>query len=475
MIEFVSFSWIFRIFITVLLGFCVLVQTLAIVLNYHSKRLNTRMIFENALEIIVLLEILIFSLMHGQIISGFKNGFIVTTGYENLRIIMFFIALLLITIVSVLSKKIFPLIVIPAIFVSLPVVENILAKLFPWFFISSLILLLIRSIMIIIESISTIRNNISALSVKHAIDTLHSGVLFSESDGHILISNKKMQDLMVLVAGKVFRNADDFYKMIVSDKLKLQFDKAKLDGHRFYTLDNGSVWMFTKTDVSIRMKNYIHISASDVTDICNLTLKLQIQEEELRKKSRELKEAIKNLHILSKKKEIENAKMRAHDILGQRLSVLLRTIQTEESIDYDLLESLSNGLLSELKSDQIEIRPYDELKSIQQIFSAIGVDIEFIGNLPKDAEKARLFVDIIREGSTNAVRHGFATKIKIKVTVSENVIKLTINNNGYLPIEPITPGSGIRVMRKKVSAQGGNLNIIEKPSFTLSVVVPGGD
>ena len=136
MIEFMSFSWIFRMFITVLLGVCVLAQTLAIVLNHHSKRLSTRLMFENALEIIILFEILIFSLMHGQIVSGYKNGFIVATGYENLRTFMFFITLILIILVTSLSKKVFPLIVIPAAIISLPAAEIILAEFFPWFFIS---------------------------------------------------------------------------------------------------------------------------------------------------------------------------------------------------------------------------------------------------------------------------------------------------------------------------------------------------
>lgn len=339
----------------------------------------------------------------------------------------------------------------------------------------SLILFLIRSIKIILTSIEKIRTNISALSVKHAIDSLHTAVLFSENDGHILISNKKMQDLMISIAGKIHRNAIDFYEMIVFNKFNLRYDENKLDGQRVYILDDGSAWMFTKTEISIKMKNYIHISASDVTDTWKLTSKLQLKEKELRNKSTELKKAIKNLHELSKRKEIENARIRAHDILGQKLSVLLRTIQSEKNIDYELLASLSNGLLTELKSDQTEIGPYDELKSIQQIFSAIGVDILFEGEFPKDSEKARLFVDIIREGSTNAVRHGFATKINIKVRPAKNTYKLIINNNGNAPRIPITPGTGIGTMRKKVAAQGGNLDIIEKPSFTLYVVIPGGE
>lgn len=167
--------------------------------------------------------------------------------------------------------------------------------------------------------------------------------------------------------------------------------------------------------------------------------------------------------------------MRAHDILGQRLSVLLRIIQTEKKLDYDLLTALSKGLLAELKEEQKERSPYAELDNIQEIFKAIGVDIIFEGQLPDKLNQARLFAEVIREGSTNAVRHGFATKINIQVKLENNDWKLTIKNNGYSSAKPIVPGTGIRLMRKKVADYGGSLDIIQKPLFTLSVVIPGGE
>lgn len=233
--------------------------------------------------------------------------------------------------------------------------------------------------------------------------------------------------------------------------------------------------MFTKTDISLLMKNYIHISVADISQLWELTIKLQLQDQELRRKSNELKETIVNLHILSKQREIDNAKMRAHDILGQRLTVMLRIIQNEDNLDYDLLTSLTRGLLAELKAEQSETSPQDELESIQQIFAAIGVDIKFEGDLPASTKQACLFVDIIREASTNAVRHGFASKINIK---SENVCNnyyLTISNNGHIITTPIIPGSGIKIIRKKVSAHSGTVDIMLQPLFTLSIVIPGGD
>ena len=144
-------------------------------------------------------------------------------------------------------------------------------------------------------------------------------------------------------------------------------------------------------------------------------------------------------------------------------------------MDYELLKSLAKGLLAELEMNQSETKPYDELKNIQQIFAAISVAVRFEGQLPENEQQACLFVDIIREGSTNAVRHAFATQVDIKVEATDNTYNLTITNNGHKPIAPITPGSGIGVMRKKVNAQGGNLDIRQHPLFTVSVVLPGGD
>ena len=91
MIEFFSFSWEARISITFILGICVLFQTLAYILNYYRWSLIKTRVVENLLEISILFQILVFSLMHGQVVNGYKNGFVVPIGYENIRIKYIFI------------------------------------------------------------------------------------------------------------------------------------------------------------------------------------------------------------------------------------------------------------------------------------------------------------------------------------------------------------------------------------------------
>lgn len=475
MIEFFKLSWGSHIFITLLLGICILAQTLALILNFYRHSITAPRIFENLFEISILIEILVFSFMYGQMVNGYKSGLIAPTGYEETRILVFTWLLLLVIIISFLNKMLLPVVVLPAIIISLPAMEHMLGANYPLLFVLALIFILGRSIKICISSGIAIKTNISALSVMRAVDTLHTGILVSEKDGNNLLSNGQIQKLMLKITGKVFRNSIQFYEALDSGQYKTKYKKTELDGKRVYLLNDGTAWMFTKTDIKFRMKNYMHISVADVSELWSLTAKLQLQDEELRQKSKDLKESIANLHIFSKEKEIENAKMRAHDILGQRLTVLLRIIQDKDNLDYELLTSLSKGLLAELKAEQNQIRPQDEIKSIQQIFAAIGVDIRFEGQLPDNGEQANLFVDIIREGSTNAVRHGLATEINIKAKSTKQSYNLTISNNGYTTTTPIVPGSGIGVMINKVNAQGGNLDIIHHPLFTLSIDLPGGD
>ncbi|NLB19640.1 MAG: hypothetical protein GX829_02090, partial [Clostridium sp.] len=141
-------------------------------------------------------------------------------------------------------------------------------------------------------------------------------------------------------------------------------------------------------------------------------------------------------------------------------------IQNQQNLDYELLKSMSEGVLDELMSNKDESEPKNEIKRLQRIFTAIDVNICYDGELPKNPDKALLIVDIIREAATNAVRHGLASQINVNSSVANNDYELTISNNGNTQTDSIIPGGGISTMEKKVSEQGGHIDIIQSPIFT---------
>jgi len=102
------------------------------------------------------------------------------------------------------------------------------------------------------------------------------------------------------------------------------------------------------------------------------------------------------------------------------------------------------------------------------------VEIEFDGTLPADEAKSRLFVDISREAITNAVRHGFATKVFINADRMDSAYRLCVTDNGHPPSGQIEEGGGISGIRQKLKALGGSLAVNVMPAFTLTITLPVG-
>jgi len=415
--EFYAWPWPARTAVTLLLALCVLSQTLAMAMRFFGGRKRWKALP----ELCALGAILFCSLLYGQMINNIETGLIASVGYGALRI-------------------------------------RAQGQAWHWFFLVAMLILLARSIYICFVRRREIATGISALSVKNAIDSLRSGVLFSKPDGYIMLSNAQMQRLMAAMTGRVQHNSRDFYGLLPSNICQLP---------------DGTAWMFTKTDLRIGKKNYIQLTAADITERWELTAQLRRQNEQLAQKSEELKATIANLHTLSQEREAQKVKMRAHDILGQRLSLLLRTVRDAREADYNLLRSLSQGLLEELKADCVP-SAQDFLARLRQEFGMIGVDIRLEGPLPGDCAMGELFADIVREGAANAVRHGLATQVLIQFDHVQAVCRMKITNNGPPPPENIKEGDGLGGIRKKVEARGGTLRVITRPRFALEIDMPGG-
>ena len=61
--------------------------------------------------------------------------------------------------------------------------------------------------------------SISSLSIKDAVDSLHTGVLFCKPDGYIVLVNIQMQKLMTVLTGRIHRNSRNFYELLLLGNL----------------------------------------------------------------------------------------------------------------------------------------------------------------------------------------------------------------------------------------------------------------
>lgn len=475
MVEFYTWPAAARLFLTFFIALAVLFQALAVVLSFYRHRSCRSALPENFLELCVLLQILACSLLHGQVVQGYESSLIAPTGCGALRMAIFIALTLAAAAVLATTKKPGPLLTVLASGLTLPLMEAAPGNIFAYLYLTTLLFFLGRSIYLCILRYREIKTSISVLSIKNLIDSLHTGLLFSEPDGFIILVNERMQRLMQGIAGRIYRNGSQFYELLAAGNIAESCRRAELERQIVCLLPDGKAWMFSRTELEMGRKKYIQLAATDITRRWALTEQLRRQEAELKSKGEELSRAIARLHILSRERETQKAKMRAHDVLGQRLTLLLRAIDGEQAGDRDLILSLSQGLLEDLKEEGKKPSPQEELAGLQQLFGSIGVDIALEGELPADRAKGHLFTDIIKKSVTNAVQHGFATKIFARIDHDGGRYSLSITNNGYAPLRPIAEGGGMGGIRKAVEPFGGVIKVTLQPHFALTVELPGGE
>jgi nitrate/nitrite-specific signal transduction histidine kinase len=301
---------------------------------------------------------------------------------------------------------------------------------------------------------------------------MRSGVLFYKPDGFVLLSNAKMQELMLAMTGVLQRNGRRFCELLASGEMRPNCLKTEDERQTIYTLPDKSVWMFTRTELRIRGRRYIQLTATDITERYHLTEKLRQQERLLELRSKQLKDTIANLQTLSRERELQKAQLRAHDRLGQRLTLLLRAVRNNQNLDIGLLRSLSKGLKDDLYEEENRIIPKDMLKSLRQTFEAFGVQKHIDGELPDDVEKGSTLAGVISEGIVNAVRHGFAAMINVLIENSQAGCLLEISDNGNPQARPVIEGGGIGAMRSAAERHGGTLDVKTEPNFTLKMFLP---
>lgn len=166
---------------------------------------------------------------------------------------------------------------------------------------------------------------------------------------------------------------------------------------------------------------------------------------------------------------------RFHDILGQRLALLFRSLREGEEPDEELIRRFAYNLPEELSGREAVTTAADRLETLCRLMQEIGVTLIIDGNLPAKESLAWLGMDIITEAVTNSVRHGLASEVYISLGQSGGNFSMRITDNGIPPKSEPVEGGGLSSIRRKVGLFDGSVRVETKPRFVLSVFIPGGE
>lgn len=232
----------------------------------------------------------------------------------------------------------------------------------------------------------------------------------------------------------------------------------------------GGTWQLVRKIVTWRGKDIYQIIATDVTEQEAANRQLQEYHQQLEERKEQLQIVLDNLEAIKRQEAFSKTYNYIHDVLGQKISMLQQIFHRELVPDRDMLLPLIESLSGEIAAEREE-NPAEMYQKIVSSFAPLGVNLNKTGNLPENEAIARVMVNIIREGVTNAVRHGQAQNIDIVIKAGEGYT-LSIVNDGRLSAENIIQGGGLREINRKITELGGLLQIKTRPEFQLIVEIP---
>lgn len=470
MAEFYRFpQWMLTTLVMVV-ALCIVLQTLAI--SYSIRRLRTGWMrrVENGLEYSIQAVLFLFAALLAQVQYSLYGGFLAPSAYGFVRQVVFLLVAVLGTTAAVGTELIWPFFVVGAAAVLLPLIEKITGSAYPLFFLVGILFFLTRSAHICLIRRRELYTQISSVSVKEAIDTLHTGLLFFRLDGDILLCNCRMDVLAQQMTGQSLHNGRAFQQLLESGPLLSGCAREVLGEQKVFRLPDSSVWSISSHDISIGRRTFVLLTADDVTERWDAMKLLAQQNQALEKRGQELRHTIEHLRAICEAEEIARSKGRVHDLLGQRISLLLRALQDGQQPDEVLLMNFIRGLPSVLREDTTP-SPIHRLELLKETFQGIEVSVEIRGELPEDVEVADSFAEIAVECVTNAVRHGYATRIQFHF-FQNDCWRMTVADNGIPPAGPIREGGGISEMRRRIHRLGGDLWLYTVPRFRIEISVP---
>ena len=301
------------------------------------------------------------------------------------------------------------------------------------------------------------KNELSAFSIKEAIDKLPMGICFSDPLGRIILCNDLMRNLVFLLSDRSLQIINDFDSTLIKED--------------YSVFPDGTVWQFRTQAVSVNGNDrWRQITAQNVTELYHGYIRQNEINEELREVNGRLREMYERMADDIKEKENLELKVYIHDIIGRSLLTIRDIIENGADAD-GKLEALREAV-SVLSSDRARLNC--TMDEVRETAEKLGVKLHAEGGLPSGSTAEALTAAAVAECVTNCVRHAGGNEVYVRIAARNSAVyDITITNNGKKPEGPIIEGSGLSGLRRRIEAAGGEMHTAFSPRFALLITLPG--
>jgi signal transduction histidine kinase len=175
-----------------------------------------------------------------------------------------------------------------------------------------------------------------------------------------------------------------------------------------------------------------------------------------------------------------------HDALGHHLVSLGLQLERQRERTGGLSEPvaeakrIAESMLTEVRSvvsalrDESGVDVGRALEALAAAWSQPRVHLELSASLERvEPERAHVLFRCVQEALSNAVRHGCAQNVWVRIERSGEAFRLHLRDDGKGARE-ITLGNGLRGMRERLTSLGGQLDVSSSPGrgFELRASIP---
>ena len=319
------------------------------------------------------------------------------------------------------------------------------------------ILLLVTITSLLYEVISFIymyfkyikEEKINQFSIKKVIDSSDFGILVLKGNKSVLINNT-----MYAILNKLNIKTNYIANIIKQSEEQMEGNYVVKVEEKYYLF----------------IINQNEVIAFDITEEYSLKKELDEQNEKIKLNNKELMSSMENIEKLEKEKNLLKIKNKYHDLLGQNLSVLQQYLNKEEinQENFDEIKFMIKKMFIDIEDTEDS---NTNLQNLIKIHQNNGTNIIIKGKLPENEKQAKVFFEIIREATTNAIKHAESSKIFVEIKETLEKTNMVITNDGKKPNEFITENEGIKGMRRKVEEIKGYFYVSTVPEFSVNVSI----
>ena len=310
------------------------------------------------------------------------------------------------------------------------------------------------------------------ISPIQALEVIGEGVLCVASDGRILFLNDAMRRCL----SSLGLPTDVADHREVWDEIARA---AEASGQAIEVTEHGMAVRLSPDETRYFAREPMAVKggatcvmAYDITEQDHLAGEMRAVNDDLELTGLELKESLARVQEVAENDTRRRMRFRVHDVVGQRVSIIHRFLEDGDTSDeaVERIMGMLSSVLTDLRSND-DSDPETSLRAIVGAFELVGVTYHITGSLPADGTVAGFFVRVIREASTNAVRHGQARSIEVSIDQTPTEARLVVSNDGQVP-DAVIEHVGIQGMRRRARELGATLRVEPSPRFTIRANVP---